>query len=128
MYLIRKLNTEYCQLYSIVLKNLFSLKKIFSFALVCSIFFGIIGFAAAGFCTDADQDGIPLTLTRAVEIALTNSPKPEQAVQAILAAENRYKKSRAALYPTLGLTGSISTGRLNYTKRPDILIDIYNDD
>ncbi len=55
-------------------------------------------------------------MTRAVEIALTNSPKPEQAVQAILAAENRYKKSKAALYPTLGLTGSISVGKLNYNK------------
>ena len=116
MHLIRKLYTEYSQLYSIVLKNLFSLKKVFSFALVCFIVFGIIGFAATGFCTESDQDEIPLTLTRAVEIALANSPKPEQALQAILAAENRYKKSKAGLYPTLGLTGSISAGKLNYTK------------
>ena len=88
------------------------------------MFLGITGSSATGLCTDAYQsdsvlsleDEAPLTLTRAVEIALANSPKPEQAVQAILAAENRYKKSRAALYPTLGLTGSITAGRLNYTK------------
>ncbi len=61
-------------------------------------------------------EGAPLTLARAVEIALTNSPKPEQAVQAILAAQNRYKKTIAALYPTIGLTGSMNAGRLRYTK------------
>ncbi len=60
--------------------------------------------------------GSTLTIPRAVEIAMENSPGPEQAIQTIAAAENRYKKSLAALYPTLSLSGSANGGQTNYYK------------
>ena len=60
--------------------------------------------------------GSTLTIPHAVEIALKNSPGPEQAIQAIAAAENRYKKSLAALYPSLSLKGSATGRRSNYYK------------
>jgi len=125
---IINLHLEYCFSTYYRSGNLFFKSKVFILALFCYLLTGIIWPVTTGFTANADADanskdsrllpynGETLTLARAVEIALVNSPRPEQAVQAILAAENRYQKSLAALYPTLGLTGSMNVGKINYTK------------
>ncbi len=112
--------TEYSSPSSPLSENLSFKSRVFFFALLGLFLFGLPGLVSTGFCLDSDGKGLlpgngkELTLARAVEIALINSPKPGQAVQAILAAENRYQQSRSALYPTLGLTGSMNANRTNY--------------
>jgi heterocyst glycolipid deposition protein len=98
----------------------------FFFIFFCSFFWALTGPLSLGFCgagvLDSTESGrLPengkrLTLARAVEIALINSPKPKQAIQAIIAAQNRYQKSRTALYPTLGLSGSMNANKTNYSR------------
>lgn len=56
----------------------------------------------------------PLTVTRAVETALTNHPGPDAAARTIQAAGHRYQQALSALYPSLSLAGSLLEGRTNY--------------
>jgi len=111
-----KLQSEPNRLPAGGLKDLFSLEKSFLFALVCFTFLSVTGFGLTGFCAESEPKESSLTMARAVEVALANSPKPQQAIQAILVAENQYEKFKAELYPNLRLSGSSSLEKLDYTK------------